>query len=319
MAGGLMMLFDDMAALAKSALVSMDDVAAQTMKAGGKVAGVVIDDTAVTPRYVVGLKPERELPIVFGIARGSLVNKAILIIAILLIGQFLPWYVMTVLLMLGGVFLSYEGAEKVLQVLMPHAAHAHEAHVLGTETDPVKLEREKIRGAIRTDFILSAEIMALTYSTVTTLSLGMQIAVLIGVGLMITFGVYGAVALIVKADDVGLAMARMSSSFVRTIGRGIVKGMPYFLSILATVGTAAMLWVGGQIITHGLSRLGFHEPERIIYYLSRNITRMGGMGEMAVIGISQTLMQAAVALIVGGIVIALIEWVILPLMRVATR
>lgn len=315
MAGGLMMLFDDMAALAKSALVSLDDVAAQTIKAGGKAAGVVIDDTAVTPRYVVGLRPERELPIVFGIARGSLFNKAILTVAILLIGQFLPWYVLTGLLMVGGVFLSYEGAEKVLQVLMPHAAHAHEAHVLGTETDPVKLEREKIRGAIRTDFILSAEIMALTYSTITDESLGMQIAVLIAVGFMITFGVYGAVALIVKADDVGLAMARMSSSFLRVIGRGLVKGMPVFLSVLATVGTAAMLWVGGQIITHGLAQLGIAAPEHVIHDASESIGHLVGYGQGLVMWLAATLMQAVVALAVGGVVIALIEWLMLPTMR----
>ena len=319
MAGGLMMLFDDMAALAKSAIVSLDDVATQTIKAGGKAVGVVIDDTAVTPRFVVGLKPERELPIVFGIARGSLVNKAILTVAILIIGQFLPWYVLTGLLMVGGVFLSYEGAEKVLQALMPHAAHAHEAHVLGTETDPVKLEREKIRGAIRTDFILSAEIMALTYSTITNQSLGMQVAVLIAVGFMITFGVYGTVALIVKADDVGLAMARTSSSLLRVIGRGLVKGMPYFLSVLATVGTAAMLWVGGQIITHGLGQLGFVAPEHSIHESSLIVGHMVGYGQGLLVWLTATLMQAVVALVVGGIVIALIEWVILPVMRYFKR
>lgn len=319
MAGGLMMLFDDMAALAKSALVSLDDVAAQTIKAGGKAAGVVIDDTAVTPRYVVGLKPERELPIVFGIARGSLLNKGILTVAILLIGQFLPWYVLTGLLMVGGVFLSYEGAEKVLQVLMPHAAHAHEAHVLGTETDPVKLEREKIRGAIRTDFILSAEIMALTYSTITDQTLGMQIAVLIAVGFMITFGVYGAVALIVKADDVGLAMARMPSPFLRVTGRGLVKGMPVFLNVLATVGTAAMLWVGGQIITHGLAQLGFAAPEHVIHDAAESIGHLVGYGQGLVMWLSATLMQAVVALVVGGVVIGLIEWLWLPTMRLAKR
>jgi predicted DNA repair protein MutK len=315
MAGGLMMLFDDMAALAKSALVSLDDVAAQTIKAGGKAAGVVIDDTAVTPRYVVGLKPERELPIVFGIARGSLVNKAILTVAILIIGQFLPWYVLTGLLMIGGVFLSYEGSEKVLQVLMPHAAHAHEAHVLGTETDPVKLEREKIRGAIRTDFILSAEIMALTYSTITDQSLGMQVAVLIAVGFMITFGVYGAVALIVKADDVGLAMARMSSPILRVVGRGLVKGMPRFLNVLATVGTAAMLWVGGQIITHGLAQLGFAAPEHFIHDTSETVGHLVGYGHGLLVWLTATLMQSVVALAVGGVVIAFIEWLVLPILR----
>lgn len=317
MAGGLMMLFDDMAALAKSALVSLDDVAAQTIKAGGKAAGVVIDDTAVTPRYVVGLKPERELPIVFGIARGSLLNKAILIVAILLIGQFLPWYVLTGLLMVGGVFLSYEGAEKVLQVFFPHAAHVHEAHVLGMETDLVKLEREKIRGAIRTDFILSAEIMALTYSTITDQSLGMQIVVLIAVGLMITFGVYGAVALIVKADDVGLAMARMSSSVFRAIGRGLVRGMPIFLSILATVGTAAMLWVGGQIIVHGLAQLGFAAPEHIIHDASESVAHLLGFVPGLIVWLASTLMQAVVAIAVGGVVISLIEWIVVPVMRLS--
>lgn len=319
MAVGLMALFDDMAALAKSALVSLDDVAAQTIKAGGKAAGVVIDDTAVTPRYVVGLKPERELPIVFGIARGSLLNKAILIGVILLIGQFLPWYVLTALLMVGGVFLSYEGAEKVLHVLMPHAAHAHEEHVLGAETDPLILEREKVRGAIRTDFILSAEIMALTYSTITDQNLGMQVAVLVAVGLMITFGVYGAVALIVKADDVGLAMSRMSSSLLRLVGRALVKGMPLFLSVLATLGTAAMLWVGGQIIIHGLAQLGFAAPEHVIHDVSESVGHFIGHGQGLLIWAAATLLQAAAALVVGGMVIGFIEWLALPVLRLMRR
>jgi hypothetical protein len=202
---------------------------------------------------------------------------------------------------------------------MPHAAHAHEDHVLGPETDPLKLEREKIRGAIRTDFILSAEIMALTYSTITEQSLGMQIAVLIAVGLMITFGVYGAVALIVKTDDVGLAMARMSSSVLQVVGRGLVKGMPIFLSVLATVGTAAMLWVGGQIIVHGLAQLGFPAPEHVIHDASESVGHFVGFGQSVVVWLAATLMQAIVALGVGGIIIALIEWMVLPIMHVVRR
>jgi uncharacterized protein len=319
MAVGLMALFDDMAALAKSALVSLDDVAAQTIKAGGKAAGVVIDDTAVTPRYVVGLKPERELPIVYGIARGSLLNKAVLIVAILLIGVFLPWWVMTALLMVGGAYLSYEGAEKVLHALMPHAAHAHENHVLGAETDPAKLEQEKIRGAIRTDFILSAEIMALTYSTITDQSLAMQLSVLVAVAIMITFGVYGAVALIVKADDVGLAMSKTSSSILRTVGRGLVKGMPVFLSLLATVGTAAMLWVGGQIIVHGLAQLGFAAPEHLVHELAVAAGTYASSLAGVVIWLVSTLAQAVVALALGGLIIVLIEWVAFPVAHLFRR
>jgi predicted DNA repair protein MutK len=318
MAVGLMALFDDMAALAKSALVSLDDVAAQTIKAGGKAAGVVIDDTAVTPRYVVGLKPERELPIVLKIAQGSAQNKGILIVIILLLGNFLPWIV-TPLLMVGGLYLSYEGAEKILHALLPRTAHAHEEHILGVKTDPVELEREKVKGAIRTDFILSAEIMALTYSTIIEQSLAMQIAVLIGVGLMINVGVYGAVAVIVKADDVGLVMSRMSSSVLRVVGRGLVKGMPIFLNVLATVGTAAMLWVGGQIIIHGLAQLGFAAPEHFIHDTSESIGHLVGYGQGLATWLAATLMQAVVALAVGAVVIALIESLALPIMRLVKR
>lgn len=318
MALGLVALLDDMAAMAKTAMVSLDDIAAQTMKASGKAAGVVIDDAAVTPRYVVGLKPERELPVVFSIARGSLLNKALLIVAILLLGNFLPW-IITPLLIVGGVYLAYEGTEKVLHSFAPKTGKAHEEKLMGVETDPVKLEKEKVSGAIRTDFILSAEIMALTFATVTEQSLGMQIAVLIAVGILITVGVYGVVALIVKADDVGLAMARMQSRAMQVVGRGIVKGMPVFLTVLATVGTAAMLWVGGQIVTHGAAQMGFPAAEHVINDIALAAAALLPVAAGLVTWLVSTLLQAVVALIVGGIVILVLEFAILPAVKAARR
>ena len=242
MATGLIALLDDIAAIAKMAAASLDDVAAQTAKAGAKAAGVVIDDAAVTPRYVVGLTPERELPIIARIAVGSLKNKLLFLLpGALVLSYFAPWAI-TPLLMLGGIYLCYEGAEKLYAAVFPHAAHAHEEAVLGETSDPVALENEKISGAIRTDFILSAEIMALTLSTVADAGIYTQGTVLASVGILITLVVYGVVALIVKADDAGVALAKNPFSALRLFGRGLVLGMPAFLKVLATIGTAAMLW-----------------------------------------------------------------------------
>lgn len=258
MSTGLLALLDDVAAIAKVAAATLDDVALQAGKAGAKAAGVVIDDAAVTPRYVVGFAADRELPIVRRIATGSLKNKLLFLLpAALALSALAPWLI-TPLLILGGAFLCYEGAEKVYQAIAPHAAHAHEAQTGAAPPDPQALEDVKVKGAIRTDFILSAEIMAITLATVSTSSFAMQALVLAVVGIGITVAVYGAVAIIVKADDAGMAMARNGAGPVRAIGRGIVTGMPAFLKLLAVVGTAAMLWVGGGIVIHGLEEFGLH-------------------------------------------------------------
>ncbi|KQS91110.1 MULTISPECIES: DUF808 domain-containing protein [unclassified Rhizobium] len=302
MATGLLALLDDVAAIAKLAAASLDDVAAQTVKAGAKAAGVVIDDAAVTPRYVVGLSPARELPIIAKIALGSLKNKLLFLLpACILLGYFAPWLI-TPLLMLGGIYLCYEGAEKLYEAVMPHAAHAHEEALLDT-TDPVALENQKIRGAIRTDFILSAEIMALTLANVATSNIYSQAAVLAAVGILITLAVYGVVALIVKADDAGLALTRSSIAMLRAFGRGLVVGVPVFLKILAAIGTAAMLWVGGSILVHGLAQLGYHAPEHLIEEIASLASHAIGFLSDIIHWLVTSAIQAILAIAVGGVTI----------------
>ena len=252
---GLLALLDDVAAIAKVAAASVDDIAAAAAKAGAKAAGVVIDDAAVTPKYVHGFAAARELPIIGRIALGSVRNKLLILLpALLALGAFAP-QVITPLLMLGGAYLCFEGAEKLLHVVWPGASHAVEtAH---DPQDPVHLEEEKVAGAIKTDFILSAEIMTIALAALPEAALWQTAAALALVGVAITAAVYGAVALIVKMDDVGLFMAATGRLAVtRGLGRGLVKGMPVLMAVLSTVGTAAMLWVGGSIVVHGLEELG---------------------------------------------------------------
>lgn len=261
MAGGLLALLDDVAAIAKVAAASLDDVAAQAAKAGSKAAGIVIDDAAVTPRYLVGFSAERELPIVGKIAWGSLKNKILFLLpGALALNYLAPWSI-TPLLMAGGVFLCFEGYEKVHELLVRPAAGA--ASVAAIDMDPKQLEDTRVAGAIRTDIILSAEIMAITLASVTQLSFWMQAAVLTAVALGITALVYGAVALIIKADDVGVNLARRGGA-VGAIGRGIVKAMPSVLKLLSLVGMLAMLWVGGGILLHGFAGFGLAGPEHAI-------------------------------------------------------
>ncbi|ANW04585.1 DUF808 domain-containing protein [Bradyrhizobium icense] len=255
---GLIGLLDDIAGIAKVAAASLDDVASQAARAGAKAAGVVIDDTAVTPGYVIGFEPKRELPIVGRIAAGSLRNKLLLLLpAALVLSYFLPWTI-TPLLMLGGAYLCYEGVEKVLEAVMPHQAHQHEAQLGSVALNAQSVEDEKVASAVKTDFILSAEIMAITLAALPAGSIWKQALVLAVVAIGITVAVYGVVALIVKADDVGVALARSdrASAVGRALGRGIVRSMPVLLKILSVVGTAAMIWVGGGIILHGLEVYG---------------------------------------------------------------
>jgi len=258
---GLLALLDDVAAIAKVAAASLDDVVSQAAKAGAKAAAVVVDDAAVTPRYVVGFVADRELPIVGKIAVGSLRNKLLILLpCTLALSYFLPWMI-TPLLMFGGAYLCYEGTEKVLEAIVPHRAHAYEAMLDTAALNPHTLEEEKVAGAIKTDFILSAEIMAITLAAVPDAGILMQALVLALVGIGITVAVYGVVALIVKADDVGVALAgndggSMIDGLCRAIGRALVVGMPGFLTLLGAVGTAAMIWVGGAIIVHGLEVYG---------------------------------------------------------------
>ena len=270
MSVGLIALLDDIAAIAKVAAASLDDVIGQAAKAGTKAAGVVIDDAAVTPAYVIGLSPSRELPMIWKITLGSLRNKLVILLpGALALSQFAPGAI-TPLLMIGGAYLCYEGAEKVYEKLAPHEAHAHEASVESIALDAVALEDQKVASAIKTDFILSAEIMAIALASISEGSLLTKAAALAAVAVMITVGVYGAVALIVKADDAGLALAKTSGEGIfaratRALGRGMVRAMPKLLAGLSTVGTAAMLWVGGQIVLHGLETFHISAPARLTH------------------------------------------------------
>lgn len=252
---GLLALLDDVAAIAKVAAASLDDVATQAAKAGAKAAGAVIDDAAVTPKYLHGFAPARELPIVWRIAKGSFRNKLLYLLpAALLLSAFAPWAI-TPLLMIGGGYLCYEGAEKIVHAVLPPQGHSEAEEVAAG--DPSHLEERKAAGAIRTDFILSAEIMTIALAALPPASIWMTAATLAAVGIGITVLVYGGVALIVKADDIGLLLAQRGRFRpTRALGRGIVRAMPGFLVGLTAVGTAAMLWVGGAIVVHGLADLG---------------------------------------------------------------
>ena len=253
---GLLALLDDVAAIAKVAAASVDDVAGMAAKAGSKAAGVVIDDAAVTPKFVHGFEAKRELPIIWKITKGSLFNKLVILLPLaMLLNAFAPWLV-TPLLMLGGAYLCFEGAEKVFHLLFPHG-DAHVEADLDVK-DPAHLEEERVQGAIKTDFILSAEIMTIALAAIPDNAFWLEAITLAVVAVGITAVVYGSVALIVKMDDIGLFLAASArTGFGRLFGSGLVKGMPHLMVLLSTIGTAAMLWVGGSIIIHGLDVLGW--------------------------------------------------------------
>lgn len=252
MASGFFALLDDISALVKASAASLDDVPAQVAKTTGKVSGIVIDDTAVTPKYVVGLDPSRELSIIFQIAKKSLINKILILSpAALLLGYFAPLAI-TPILMMGGAYLCFEGYEKVHSMFSKHDEVKPKTSELETIT-PEELEAARVKGAVRTDIILSAEIMAIAYSQVTDQTVVNQIIVMLAVAVFITVAVYGFVGFIVKADDIGVHLAQDKyHPATQKFGRGLVKFMPHFLSLLSYVGTAAMLWVGAEIIAHGI-------------------------------------------------------------------
>jgi len=254
---GLLALLDDVAAIAKLAASSVDDVAGMAAKAGSKAAGVVIDDAAVTPKYVHGLDPKRELPIIWKIARASFFNKLVILLPVALALNILAPWLITPLLMLGGFYLCFEGAEKVHHWLFPHAdAQVEKDLDVG---DPVHLEEKRVKGAIKTDFILSAEIMTISLAAIPEGTFWLEAATLAVVAAGITALVYGTVGLIVKMDDIGLALAAKGRTGLgRGLGRGLVKGMPHIMKLLSIIGTVAMLWVGGSILVHGTHDLGWH-------------------------------------------------------------
>jgi uncharacterized protein len=322
MSVGLIALLDDVAAIAKAAAASLDDVVSQAARAGGKAAGVVIDDAAVTPRYVTGFAAARELPIVWKIAVGSVKNKILILLpAALLLSLFLPQAI-TPLLMLGGAYLCYEGVEKIYAVVLPHGAHVHEAELEPIVLDAKSLEDQQVASAIKTDFILSAEIMAIALAALPDSGIVSQGVILAVVGLGITAAVYGGVALIVKADDGGLWLAQRTSrnllaGAARAVGRGVVKGMPYFLSLLGFVGTAAMIWVGGGIIVHGLETFGAvwlgHAIHDAATWAAGLVPAAAGFVEWVV----EVLAAGVAGLIVGFLAIPTMAFVVSPVWRAA--
>ena len=311
---GLIGLLDEVAGIAKAAAASLDDVASQAAKAGAKAAGVVIDDTAVAPGYVIGFSPKRELPIVGKIAAGSLRNKLLVLLpAALVLSYFLPSTI-TPLLMLGGAYLCYEGVEKVLEAVMPHSAHRHEAQLGTVALNAQSVEDEKVASAIKTDFILSAEIMAITLAAIPAGSIWKQALVLAFVAIGITVAVYGVVALIVKADDAGMALATndRATAVGRALGRGLVRGMPASLKLLSVIGTAAMIWVGGGIILHGVEVYGppaiGHAVKAAAEAVAHAVPPIAGILEWVV----EAAISGLIGLLVGAASIPVVGLVVAP-------
>ena len=306
MSSGLIALLDDIAVIARSAAASLDDVGAAVGTAGSKAAGVVIDDAAVTPRYVAGLTPDRELPIIAKIALGSLKNKLLILLPIsLLLSAFLPGAI-TPLLMIGGTYLAFEATEKIIE-LFTHEHH-HEAELAEADT-PEELEARQVAGAVRTDLILSAEIMAIALASLAGEGIVDQAIVLAIVGIGITVGVYGAVALVVKLDDIGLHLAQKGSATVKALGRGLVRFVPWLLDLLSSVGTAAMLWVGGGLLVHGLDELGARHIPDLVHDVSAAVGHASGPAAPVTEWLASAVTAALVALIVGALVTGLVHLV----------
>jgi predicted DNA repair protein MutK len=317
MPSGLIALLDDVATLTKLAASSMDDIGAAVGKAGSKAAGVVIDDTAVTPRYVTGLSPDRELPIIWKIAVGSLKNKLLIILPVALalswLGTRFGFDLITPLLMIGGAYLCFEGAEKLWEKLS--GDHHAEAELLACD-DPTELEERQVAGAIRTDFILSAEIMVIALAALELSAFWLEAVVLAVVGIVITVMVYGTVAVIVKLDDIGLHMAARGGPGA-AIGRGLVNGVPKLLVALSVIGTAAMLWVGGQIILHGMEVLHIGQA---LPHLTHDLAAKGaaaiGFWQGAWNWLLNALFGAIVGIIVGAVIVGVLH--LLPRRKGAT-
>ena len=296
---GLVALLDDISVIARAAAASIDDVGAAAAKAGAKAAGVVVDDAAVTPTYVTAFTPDRELPIIWKITKGSLRNKLLLLLpGALALSALLPAAI-TPLLMLGGLFLCYEGAEKLMEKF---GGDKHGQTLDDPISDPVAFEQERVAGAVRTDLILSAEIMAIALAEIADTPLLERAVVLALVGVAITVLVYGAVALIVKMDDIGLHLAEKPSAAAQALGRGLLHAMPRVLTLLSTVGTAAMLWVGGGIILHGLDVLGLHGPAGLAHDLQHWIDHATGPLGGVLGWLSYALTSALVGLVLGAMV-----------------
>ncbi len=308
---GLFALFDDVAALVRMSAASVDDVAAATGRASAKAAGVVVDDAAVTPRYVQGIEPKRELSIIWRITKGSLRNKLLFILPVLLVlSVFLPW-LLTPILMLGGLYLSYEGAEKVWEKVQERRGRAHEAAADdgAAALDPAEREKAVVASAVRTDLILSAEIMVIALNEVAAEGVVQRAVILAVVAVFITAAVYGAVGLIVKMDDIGLALAQRRSAGVAAFGRGLVKAMPVVLSTLSTVGVVAMLWVGGHILLVGSDELGWHGPYGLVHHVEEAVRAASGALGGVLGWLVNTAFSAVVGLVVGALAVVVMHLV----------
>lgn len=300
---GFLALLDDVAALTRLTAASLDDIAANAARAGAKTMGVVIDDAAVTPAYVTGVHADRELPMIGRIALGSLRNKLLLAPVLLFLSWFFPPAI-TGLLLVGGAYLCFEGAEKVWHALARE--HDQEIDADLSPGDPARLEEERVRGAIKTDFILSAEIMTVALSVIAAPAIWIQAAALVAVGVLVTAGVYGVVAIIVKLDDAGLFMARAGRlALTRAVGRGMVKSLPAVLQTLSIIGTAAMLWVGGSIVLHSLHVLGLPAPSEWIAQLATAAASMAPSTAAAVVNWLITALCDGVAGLALGVLVML--------------
>jgi len=305
MAGGLFALLDDVAALARMAAASIDDVGAAAGRATAKAAGVVVDDTAVTPQYVHGVTADRELPMIKRITIGSLRNKLLIILPVaLLLSQFIPG-LLTPILMVGGTYLCYEGAEKVWHAL--RGGDHHDTPV--TENGP-EAEQAMVAGAIRTDLILSAEIMVIALNEVAEEPFLNRLLILVVVAIAITIAVYGVVAIIVKLDDIGLSLTQRRSSFAQRTGHLLVVGTPRLLSVISVVGVAAMLWVGGHIFLNGLHELGWDPLYDVVHHLEHAVHEaVHGWFGSVLAWLTNTVASAVFGLAVGAVVLVVMHFV----------
>jgi predicted DNA repair protein MutK len=307
MSGGLFALLDDVAALARLAAASVDDVGAAAGRATTKAAGVVVDDTAVTPQYVHGVAANRELPMIRRIALGSIRNKLLFILpAAMLLSQFLPW-LLTPILMVGGSYLCYEGAEKIWGRLRGHDDHAVPLAGSGEEA-----EKLMVSGAVRTDFILSAEIMVIALNEVAEEPFLSRLVILIVVAFAITIAVYGVVGLIVKMDDIGLHLAQRRSRFTQKLGRGLVAAMPRLLAVISVVGIVAMLWVGGHIVLNGLDELGWHWPYGLVHDVEHEVEHAVHTLSSVLGWLTNTAMSAVFGLLLGAILVVVMHLIPFP-------
>lgn len=295
MAGGLFALLDDVALIARSAASSVDDVAALAGKTSVKAAGVVVDDAAVTPQYVEGIKPQRELPMIWRITKGSLINKLVIILPIAMILSWIAPWALTPILMCGGTYLCFEGAEKILHHVLPH----REKETESVQEKGADAEDSLVKSAITTDLILSSEIMVISLNEVIDEPFWMRLGALIFVGILLTLGVYGAVGLLVKMDDIGMALNKRHNG-KSTVGTALVKGMPIVLDIIGIIGTAAMLWVGGHIVIKGVHEFGMDQPHEFITSVTEKISN-GALAWLA-----ETGMSMVCGLVLGAVIASIV-------------